>query len=127
MNWQWLFTSFDDRINRAKFWIGSLVLWVLWIVVNVVLSTMFGMQYAEGEIFPVMGPMAWLVWVIIAIALTYVTLAVWAKRWHDRDKSGWWSLIAFVPIVGAIWILVELGCLPGTEGPNRFGPDPLAV
>ena len=80
MNWQWLFTSFDDRINRAKFWIGSLVLWVLWIVVNVVLSTMFGMQYAEGDIFPVMGPVAWLVWVIIAIALTYVTLAVWAKR-----------------------------------------------
>ena len=127
MNWQWLFASFEGRINRAKFWIGSLVLWVLWILVNVVLSTMFGMQYAEGEIFPVMGPVAWLVWVIIAIALTYATLAVWAKRWHDRDKSGWWSLIAFVPIVGAIWILVELGCLPGTEGPNRFGPDPLAV
>lgn|SRR5688572_21550222 len=127
MNWQWLFASFEGRINRAKFWIGSLVLWVLWIVVNGVLSTMFGMQFAEGEIFPAMGPVAWLVWVIIAIALTYATLAVWAKRWHDRDKSGWWSLIALVPIVGAIWILVELGCLPGTEGPNRFGPDPLAV
>jgi uncharacterized membrane protein YhaH (DUF805 family) len=127
MNWQWLFASFEGRINRAKFWIGSLVLWVLWIVVNGVLSTMFGMQLAEGEIFPAMGPLAWLVWVIIAIALTYATLAVWAKRWHDRDKSGWWSLIAFVPIAGAIWILVELGCLPGTEGPNRYGPDPLAV
>ena len=127
MNWQWLFASFEGRINRAKFWIGSLVLWVLWIVVNGVLSTMFGMQFAEGEILPAMGPVAWLVWVIIAIALTYATLAVWAKRWHDRDKSGWWSLIALVPIVGAIWILVELGCLPGTEGPNRFGPDPLAV
>ena len=127
MNWQWLFASFEGRINRAKFWIGSLVLWVLWILVNVVLSTVFGVQFAGGEIFPVMGPVAWLVWVIIAIALTYATLAVWAKRWHDRDKSGWWSLIAFVPIVGAIWILVELGCLPGTEGPNRFGPDPLAV
>jgi uncharacterized membrane protein YhaH (DUF805 family) len=127
MNWQWLFASFEGRINRAKFWIGSLVLWVLWILVNVVLSTIFGMRYVEGEIFPVMGPVAWLVWVIIAVALTYASLAVWAKRWHDRDKSGWWSLIALVPIVGAIWILVELGCLPGTEGPNRFGPDPLAA
>jgi uncharacterized membrane protein YhaH (DUF805 family) len=127
MNWQWLFASFEGRINRAKFWIGSLVLWVLWILVNVVLSTIFGMRYVEGEIFPVMGPVAWLVWVIISVALTYASLAVWAKRWHDRDKSGWWSLIALVPIVGAIWILVELGCLPGTEGPNRFGPDPLAA
>jgi uncharacterized membrane protein YhaH (DUF805 family) len=26
-----------------------------------------------------------------------------------------------------IWAIVELGCLRGTEGPNRFGPDPLAV
>jgi uncharacterized membrane protein YhaH (DUF805 family) len=26
-----------------------------------------------------------------------------------------------------VWILVELGCLPGTEGPNRYGPDPLAL
>jgi uncharacterized membrane protein YhaH (DUF805 family) len=127
MNWQWLFTSFEGRINRAKFWIGSLVLWVLWIVVNLAISTIFGIQYGEGRIFPAMGPVAWLVWVLIALALTYATLAVWAKRWHDRDKSGWWSLIAFVPIVGAIWILVELGCLPGTEGPNRFGPDPLAI
>ena len=127
MDWQWLFSSFEGRINRAKFWIGSLVLWVLWILVNVVLSTIFGMHYAAGDIFPVMGPAAWFVWVIIAIALTFASLAVWAKRWHDRDKSGWWSLIMFVPIVGAIWILVELGCLPGTEGPNRFGPDPLAL
>jgi uncharacterized membrane protein YhaH (DUF805 family) len=126
MNWQWLFSSFEGRINRAKFWIGSLVLWVLWILVNVVLSTIFGMQYAAGDIFPAMGPAAWLIWVILALALTYASLAVWAKRWHDRDKSGWWSLIMFVPVVGAIWILVELGCLPGTEGPNRFGPDPLA-
>jgi uncharacterized membrane protein YhaH (DUF805 family) len=127
MDWQWLFTSFDGRGNRAKFWVGSLVLWVLGIVVNLVLSTIFGMQYVDSGIFPVMGSLAWLVWVIIGIALSYASFAVWAKRWHDRDKSGWWSLIFFVPIVGAIWILVELGCLPGTEGPNRFGPDPLAI
>ena len=127
MDWQWLFSSFEGRINRAKFWIGSLVMWVLWIVVNVVFSTIFGMHYVEGNFMPTMGPVAWLVWVIIALALTYATFALWAKRWHDRDKSGWWSLIFIVPIVGAIWVLVELGCLPGSEGPNRFGPDPLAI
>jgi uncharacterized membrane protein YhaH (DUF805 family) len=127
MDWQWLFSSFEGRINRAKFWIGSLVLWVLWIVVNVVFSTIFGMHYVEGNFFPTMAPAAWLVWTIIALALTYATFALWAKRWHDRDKSGWWSLIFIVPIVGAIWILVELGCLLGSEGPNRFGPDPLVL
>ncbi|MGB6766725.1 MAG: DUF805 domain-containing protein [Methyloceanibacter sp.] len=38
------------------------------------------------------------------------------KRWRDRDKSGWWMPILFVPIIGAIWLF-----LAGTPGPNRFG------
>ena len=48
-----------------------------------------------------------------------------AKRWHDTDKSGWWQLIAAVPLIG-IWALIENGFLRGTSGQNRFGPDPLA-
>jgi uncharacterized membrane protein YhaH (DUF805 family) len=30
-----------------------------------------------------------------------------------------------IPVIGAIWSFVELGCLAGTPGPNRFGEDPL--
>jgi uncharacterized membrane protein YhaH (DUF805 family) len=126
MDWRWLFSSFDGRINRGKFWAGFIILWILSIVANLIISTIFGIRYVEGEVFPAMAPVAWLVWVAAGLAIIYATLAVWAKRWHDRDKSGWWSLIAFVPFIGAIWILVECGCLPGTEGPNRYGPDPLA-
>ena len=62
-----------------------------------IISTIFGIRYVEGEVFPAMAPVAWLVWVVAGLAIIYATLAVWAKRWHDRDKSGWWSLIAFVP------------------------------
>ncbi len=40
------------------------------------------------------------------------------------DKSGWWMLIALIPIIGSIWFLIELGFLAGTPGPNRFGPPP---
>jgi len=32
-----------------------------------------------------------------------------------------------VPIVGPIWLLVECGLLQGSDGPNRFGPDPLVA
>jgi uncharacterized membrane protein YhaH (DUF805 family) len=49
------------------------------------------------------------------------------KRFHDRDKSGWWLLISLVPLIGPLWLLVELGFLQGSEGANRFGPDPLAA
>ena len=62
----------------------------------------------------------------MGLASIYLALALYAKRWHDRDKSGWWSLIGLVPFIGAIWILVELGILEGTRGPNQYGPDPLA-
>lgn len=60
-----------------------------------------------------------------AIFYFWAHLAVNVKRWHDRDKSGWWVLIELIPLIGSIWALVELGCLKGTYGKNRFGPDPL--
>lgn len=56
-------------------------------------------------------------------ALLWSALAVSAKRWHDRDRSGWWALVQFIPVVGWLWILVANGLLRGTVGPNRFGDD----
>ncbi len=47
------------------------------------------------------------------------------KRWHDRNRSGWWSLLLLVPVIGWIWVFISLGCRDGSRGPNRFGPDPL--
>ena len=54
----------------------------------------------------------------------WVGLAVQIKRWHDRDKSGWWALLNVIPVIGQIWILIECGLLPGTVGDNRFGGEP---
>jgi uncharacterized membrane protein YhaH (DUF805 family) len=62
---------------------------------------------------------------ILVLLTLWPSLAMYTKRWHDRDKSGWWTLIILVPIIGSIWLLVELGFLRGTDGPNRFGDDPL--
>ena len=52
------------------------------------------------------------------------------RRLHDRDMSGWWLLglvvVSLIPIVGLIASIayLVLMLLPGTPGPNRFGPDP---
>jgi len=51
-------------------------------------------------------------------------IAMVIKRLHDRDRSGWFALIFLIPIVGAIWLFVEVICLAGTTGTNRFGLDP---
>ena len=38
---------------------------------------------------------------LAAIAALWMKLAVLVKRWHDRDKSGWWVLITFIPVIGS--------------------------
>lgn len=111
MDWKYLLTSYEGRINRAKFWAGVGVIFAISILGSII-DAVLG---AEG-----------IVSIIVTIALLYFIFAIYAKRWHDRDKSGWWSLIGLVPIIGGIWILVECGILEGTKGANRFGPDPLA-
>ncbi len=111
MDWKYLLTSYEGRINRAKFWAGVGVFFAISIVGSIV----DGIVGAEGVIS-----------IIVTLALLYFIFALYAKRWHDRDKSGWWSLIGLVPVIGGIWILVECGILEGTKGANRFGPDPLA-
>ena len=44
------------------------------------------------------------------------------RRYHDRNKSGWWLLFGFIPLIGALWQIIELGFLSGTRGDNDYGP-----
>lgn len=115
MDWKYLLTSFEGRINRGKFWAGVGVLFAVGILANLI-DVMLGTMSESG--FGVVSG-------IVGLISLYLGLALYAKRWHDRDKSGWWSLILLVPIIGWVWWLVECGILEGTKGPNRFGPDPL--
>jgi len=62
---------------------------------------------------------------LVNVLLFWPTVAVSAKRWHDRDQSAWWVLVVLVPLVGWLWALWCNGVLRGTAGANRFGPDPL--
>jgi uncharacterized membrane protein YhaH (DUF805 family) len=133
-----LFTSFKGRANRKPFWLGMLVLSIISTILWMILGGVFGLSAMNefdvsanaspeaidaagramfAKILPALG--------ILLLATLWPTLAIYTKRWHDRDKSGWWSLIILIPIIGGIWILIELGFLRGTDGPNRFGSDPI--
>jgi len=62
----------------------------------------------------------------IFVLLTFIPyLAVSVRRLHDSNRTGWWVLIAIIPIIGAVWLIV-LHCLKGNQGVNRFGEDPLS-
>ena len=82
-------------------------------------------------VFPIMGlgfltqskVFGWLY--ILTSAVFYVaSISACIRRLHDRDRSGWFYLVIFVPLVG-LWPAVEIIFLRGTNGVNRFGPDPL--
>ncbi|HEY1728403.1 MAG TPA: DUF805 domain-containing protein [Candidatus Baltobacteraceae bacterium] len=63
-----------------------------------------------------------------AISLVFLMpyLAVAVRRLHDTNRSGWWLLLIFVPLVGNIVLLIWF-CTPSSSGPNRFGPMPGAI
>ena len=63
---------------------------------------------------------------LLAAGAAFMALLVvgLAKRLHDCDRSGWWALLALVPVVG--WIAVVLMCVDeSSPGPNRAGRVPL--
>ena len=65
-------------------------------------------------------------WIAESLVALLPSLAVGARRLHDIDRSGWWLLIGFIPLIGLI-VLIVFFATRGQAGANRFGADPLAA
>jgi len=103
----------NGRIPRSTFWKFYAVVYGLLLILGFI---------SESEESP---SVTTFVLSGLMLPVLFMGIIVQIKRWHDRDKSGWWILINFIPLVGGLWSLIECGFLKGTDGPNRFGPDPL--
>ena len=98
-------------MSRSDYWLNGflpmlptrILIDVLWFVV----STSFARNLA----------------IAVGIACLWPHLALAFKRIHDRNHSGWFLLIFLIPIVGPLWLLIEVWFLKGTVGVNRFGED----
>jgi uncharacterized membrane protein YhaH (DUF805 family) len=110
MTFNQLLFSLEGRISRSTYWKFSISLIIIAIVIGLI-DGATGAHYTIVTIFSLIS-----FWPSLAVSL---------KRLHDRNKSAWWLFLALIPIVGIIWVFIELGCLKGTAGENRFGPDPL--
>lgn len=104
------YANFRGRARRSEFWY-----WQLFLMVGGLVAELF--DYGAGLR---MSPFSSLFW----LATIIPDLAVYVRRLHDTDRSGWWLLLFFVPLIGAI-VLIVWFCTRGSHGYNRFGPDPL--
>ena len=143
MDWMLLpfrrYAEFTGRSRRKEYW-----MFVLFnvIVIGILAVIVFGvagagraieMDAAAGDDLSVYRGLfggAGLLIVIYWLAVLIPSIAVGVRRLHDRNMSGWWYLgfivLGMIPVVGfiaSIAFLVVMA-LPGTEGPNQYGPDP---
>ncbi len=138
-----LLFDFRGRINRAKFWLAALI-YILF------LFGMTGLVFAVTDSFASVIAVSLLAYVVLLVS----GAAIAVKRLHDRNKSARWLVLVAVPVVLpmlvaifidpfepdppmavvalqyvslaiSVWAVIELGCLRGTIGTNRYGPDPL--
>ena len=98
------FFDFSGRASKSEFWWFQLYVFIIYVL----------MFFVQGDL------------ALVLSILTIVTIIpIWAasvRRLHDTDKSGWFVLIAIIPILGlaVIYLLI----LDGSKGKNRFGPKP---
>ena len=108
-----LFFGLRGRVSRRQFWLYGVLALIGFAVLGHALLGIARVPSRNADL-------------IVNLLLVWPALAVSVKRWHDRDKAGWWVLLNLLPVIGWLWVLVDNGFLRGTPGPNRFGEDPLA-
>lgn len=117
--------SFEGRVSRSKYWLIFLLsIFVSFVVVLFSILAIPALIFM-GTFSPTVASVVSILLYILLIPMWWISIATGVKRFHDRNKSGWWVLISLIPIVGALWILIECGFLKGTAGSNNFGEDSL--
>lgn len=96
------------RLSRTRWWSHTLGAWFLFVCLLPIA------RLAPGNAGVV----------VLDVALFGALIASAIRRLHDRDHSAWWLFAAGVPVFGPMWIVGTLGFRRGTDGSNRFGPDP---
>jgi uncharacterized membrane protein YhaH (DUF805 family) len=180
---QFLF-GFEGRINRAKYWYALFASVAFCIVFMAIAATVIGVIFsttvksvnvnflgafgnplslpfsarfgnADPETSALVTRIFYIAATPIAVIGIWFLVATTIKRLHDRNRSGWWSVVfliapallsnivdriddesyaatalalslAYAAFGLKVWGIVELMFFKGTSGPNRFGPDPLA-
>jgi len=118
------YAEFFGRSRRREFWLFHLFLFLI----SVVIDALFGVPAYRHAGFSFaysvnLTGVGQTIQSLVSLASLVPSLAVAVRRLHDIERSGWWLLLIFLPILGWFTLFVFL-CLDGTRGVNRYGSDP---
>jgi uncharacterized membrane protein YhaH (DUF805 family) len=122
MNMNWYlkvlsnYVGFSGRSRRKEFWIFNLINTSFAIFLTIIDISLFNHDPMNPASIAILSS-------IYFFAVALPSFAVMERRLHDTDRSAWWMLLLFLPIIGAIILIVFLS-QDGTPGDNRFGSNP---
>ena len=125
------YATFQGRAARSEFWYFFLFVTIVGIVLMGLAFATGGGAMLDGRQAGGLAIVFIGIYVIFYLAILIPSIAVSVRRLHDRNLSGWWylgmilaSFIPFIGFIASIAFLVVM-CLKGTDGENKYGPDPL--
>lgn len=112
------YATFRGRASRSEYWWFTLAVMLVSVALSVIeVAFMSGQtvdSIPEGN-----GPLT----MLFSLAILLPGMAVAVRRLHDTGRSGWWLLLALVPLIGSL-VLLWWYISPSQQGDNRFGPQP---
>ncbi len=102
------YAEFSGRARRKEYWMFALV--------NLLVSVVIGVL---ANMVSALSVLPW----VYMLAIFTPHLAVGVRRLHDTGRSGWWGLLALIPLIGTIIVLVFF-CQDSQPGDNAYGPNP---
>jgi uncharacterized membrane protein YhaH (DUF805 family) len=105
--------SVEGRIGRVRYLGWSMAMTLLAIPILGVFAGISALSYMFGGLLVILA----------VIAMVVIGVFIGAKRLHDIGWSAWLWLLLLVPAVGSVFAIIML-VVPGTPGPNRYGPPP---
>ena len=126
MNWYMevlkKYAVFSGRARRKEYWWFFLInLIIAWVFFGLAAITRGGGSNSNSS-FGISSVISCLS-SIYSLAVLLPGLGVSIRRMHDIGKSGWWVLIALIPLVGTIWGII-LMATDSQPGDNQYGPNP---
>src|SRR6056297_2967944 len=96
------YDEFKGRVSRKKFW--------MFVLISAIISIL--LIYINIGVF-----------LVYSLLVVLPSLGVTVRRLHDTNRSGWFVLLEFIPLIGGIYLMI-LCVEEGTPGENEYGKNP---